>query len=259
MARKKTTKPTPEDRLKFEYNEHMRLLEFCPEPSYFFNVGDTVHLGNLKNVVVTDIFADGKFYGLKFDRIDNNYGNPITITGLTRYAFWHEIRPIVSTTESLVKNDDVDIYFINAHIGGLLSLRYNFGIDMNPDYQRDLVWTEEDKVALIDSIFNNIDIGKFCLVHNDYTQEYLYEIIDGKQRLNAICEFYENRFPYKGKYYNDLSNMDKHWFENFTISQANVDSSNRKQILRYFLLLNDTGRKVDREHIEKIRKMYEEM
>ena len=80
---------------------------------------------------------------------------------------------------------------------------------MNPDYQRDYVWELSDKQLLIDSIFNNIDIGKFAFIHLDYKTwnktGYAYEILDGKQRLKTIIDFYENRFSYKGIYYNDLS------------------------------------------------------
>jgi uncharacterized protein with ParB-like and HNH nuclease domain len=67
------------------------------------------------------------------------------------------------------------------------------------------VWELEDKVALIDSIFNNVDIGKFAFIHLNYGEKYTYEILDGKQRMRAILDYYENRFQYKGKYFNELS------------------------------------------------------
>ena len=33
-----------------------------------------------------------------------------------------------------------------------------------PDYQRGYVWEQEDKELLLDSIFKNIDIGKFVFI-----------------------------------------------------------------------------------------------
>lgn len=134
---------------------------------------------------------------------------------------------------------------------------------MNTYYQRGYVWTKEDKELLIDSVFNNIDIGKFVLVHlSDY--EYLergrsYEILDGKQRLSTLIEFYENRFPYKGKYYNDLSYKDKRTFNRLTISVANVHETDKKTVLKYFLMLNRTGRSMDKTYLDKVEQMLKNM
>lgn len=55
-------------------------------------------------------------------------------------------------------------------------------------YQRDYVWSQEDKESLIDSIFNHIEIGKFVLVFKGYEGD-MYEVLDGKQRLSALQEF----------------------------------------------------------------------
>lgn len=121
------------------------------------------------------------------------------------------------------------------------------------------MWEQEDKELLIDSIFNNIDIGKFVLVHllNDEWIESgcSYVILDGKQRLNTIIEFYENRLKYNGKYFNELSRKDQRVFTNHTVAVANVDESDKKIILKYFLLLNRTGKSMSNVHLEKIEQM----
>jgi uncharacterized protein with ParB-like and HNH nuclease domain len=69
---------------------------------------------------------------------------------------------------------------------------------MNPDYQRDLVWSLEDKVNLIDSIYNDIEIGRFAFIKTDYSKnnfdfdkDFYWEILDGKQRISAIIDFFE--------------------------------------------------------------------
>ena len=52
-------------------------------------------------------------------------------------------------------------------------------------------------MLLLDSIFKNIDIGKFVLIHlsdSEWVERgFGYEILDGKQRLSALIEFYENK------------------------------------------------------------------
>ncbi|MCW0345358.1 hypothetical protein NB703_003451 [Pantoea ananatis] len=76
---------------------------------------------------------------------------------------------------------------------------YNEGkLKVNRKYQRKLVWTMEEKEALVDSIKNGYPIPLILLADVDGH----YEIIDGLQRLNAIISYIENEFGSKGKYFN---------------------------------------------------------
>lgn len=73
---------------------------------------------------------------------------------------------------------------------------------VNRRYQRKLVWTQQEKVAFIDSIVKNYSIPLFLLAQNtDSNGMTQYEIIDGMQRLNSIVSFIENEFgiDYNGK------------------------------------------------------------
>jgi uncharacterized protein with ParB-like and HNH nuclease domain len=73
---------------------------------------------------------------------------------------------------------------------------------VNRKYQRKLVWTQNEKESLVDSIFKDYPIPLILLAENhDNT---VYEIMDGMQRLNAIFSFIENAFPYKDEYF-DIS------------------------------------------------------
>jgi uncharacterized protein with ParB-like and HNH nuclease domain len=117
------------------------------------------------------------------------------------------------------------------------------------------VWTTKDKVNLIDSIFNCIDIGKFAFIKKNYGDDYLYEVLDGKQRIRAILDYFENRFPYKGKYFNDLCNRDKDHFEEYNISVAEARNLSKEQILQYFLMLNTGGKIMSKKHLDKVRNM----
>ncbi len=70
---------------------------------------------------------------------------------------------------------------------------------LDPDYQRNSqIWTEDKKKLLIDSIINEYDIPK--LYFHVYEQDeklksgFSYSVIDGKQRLETIWDFIENKF-----------------------------------------------------------------
>lgn len=264
MARKKIE--TIEDVLKREYKDKMSRIDFIPEPTYKFEIGEEVAIGNLADVHISESFENGKIYlvdyATKKKKVSYETGKMVEEIvlehGHKKYFYWIDLRPVNKSDETLVNNGDLRLHFLQQQVSSLLNKVYHFGVDMNPEYQRDFCWELEDKVALIDSIFNNIDIGKFVFVHNDYCDEYLYEILDGKQRLRAILDFYENRFAYKGKYFNDLSKIDQNWFENYGISVAEVLPTDKKEILNYFVMLNTTGKPVDTKHIDKVKEMIKE-
>lgn len=74
-------------------------------------------------------------------------------------------------------------------------------VDINPDYQRlGKIWTKEKKQLLIDSIINNYDIPKIYFHYlastsiNINDSNKLLAIIDGKQRIEAIQDFVDNKF-----------------------------------------------------------------
>lgn len=73
-------------------------------------------------------------------------------------------------------------------------------IDMAPPYQRrGRLWSSSDKAYLVDSIINGFDVPKLYLADFQMGESPLnrsrlpYAIIDGKQRLEAIFDFFENK------------------------------------------------------------------
>jgi uncharacterized protein with ParB-like and HNH nuclease domain len=75
-------------------------------------------------------------------------------------------------------------------------------IDMDPEYQRaGGVWSQKDQSFLIDSILNDYDIPKLYLADFSTLPSELNEekrsfaVIDGKQRLEAIFDFFDNALP----------------------------------------------------------------
>ncbi len=82
----------------------------------------------------------------------------------------------------------------------LYRLYRNKKLIVNRRYQRKLVWTKEEKASLIESIFLNYPIPLILLGKSE-KDENAYEIIDGMQRLNAICSFIENQFSVNEKFF----------------------------------------------------------
>ena len=82
-----------------------------------------------------------------------------------------------------------------------------------------------------------------------------YEILDGKQRVITLIEFFEDRFKYKGLKFSELHWRDQNHFENYNISYAEATPMSHEQKYRYFLKLNVAGKPVDPEHIRHVESL----
>jgi hypothetical protein len=241
-------------------NRIMESIDKIPEPTCFYNIGDDVEIGGLKNCKILDIIEDGKIYKTSYINTDNNYGRPIKCDDIN-YWKWTDISPAFNEDHKLIKNNDYFFNYTQRNIEDLFSKKYFFGLEMNPEYQREYVWELSDKVLLIDSIFNNMDIGKFVFIQlkwKHHPLNYAYEILDGKQRVNAICDFFEGRFTYNGLLYKDLSKHERNHFKMFLISVAEIEDITREQKLQYFLRLNRTGKIMSEDQLNKVRMLLEQ-
>ncbi len=264
MKTKKNT-ITEEQRVQFAKDSAMKDLKeridngsLPKNPTRYFRVGDNVKIGALENITITEVLFDGLAYSIHYDYMGKEYGNPSRKTGDGIWD-WIDIFPINSfgAGEPMREKDDIQIRFYNNDIDSLVSKVYNSGVDFNPNYQRDLVWTMEQKLALLDSIFSNVDIGKFTFIKPDYSPDrvFYYEILDGKQRLSTICEFYEDRFAWRGKKFSELCFEDAIHFKRFPIIQGEVGEITEQQIYKLFVRMNTSGTPVSKQHLDKIKSL----
>ena len=85
-----------------------------------------------------------------------------------------------------------------------------------------------------------------------------FDIVDGKQRLNALYEFLTNQFKdLHGNYFGDLSAMSKKVFADSTCFAFGImrERSTDEDVINSFLNVNFTGTPMSREHIEYVRSL----
>ncbi|KAF5313905.1 hypothetical protein D9619_013062 [Psilocybe cf. subviscida] len=71
-------------------------------------------------------------------------------------------------------------------------------INLEPEYQRDVVWTESKQIGIIDSVFRNFYIPPIIFAVNvDEDGAETKTCIDGKQRLTSIHKFMDGLIPHK--------------------------------------------------------------
>lgn len=130
-------------------------------------------------------------------------------------------------------------------------------------YQRPLVWDLETKQTLIESIYQNVSCGRILirerswdnvenLIKSGETDVSFFDIVDGKQRLNAVIGFVKGEYPdLHGNYYGDLSSNAQHEFR-YTqmIGYAEMKNVTDSDVIRQFLKVNFAGVPQSKEHIE---------
>lgn len=103
-----------------------------------------------------------------------------------------------------------------------------------PVYQRGLVWDEEKKRLLVDSIFRGIDIPKLYL---QKTGEEEWDCIDGHQRIQTIVGFFDGEFEYKRQKFEELSPNDKTTFKDYKLTITEVDEITEEEVRLLFTRL----------------------
>ncbi len=74
-------------------------------------------------------------------------------------------------------------------IENILNLYRNDHLNLSPGFQRNSVWTERDRAKLIDSIVRNYPLPSIFLYRRQKNGEIVYDVIDGKQRIESILMF----------------------------------------------------------------------
>lgn len=135
-------------------------------------------------------------------------------------------------------------------------------LSFNPCYQRGLVWSTEQKELFIKALMKGITRLTPTYVFNGYSSNTkLYEVLDGKQRLNTLLEFVRSEFAVDGIYYKDWGYEDVRAFHRLPLVYTSIDGFEDGDLtlalrVELFLQLNSYGEAVDKAHLEMIKETY---
>jgi len=145
-------------------------------------------------------------------------------------------------------------------INQLLLMFKSRQINLEPGFQRKSVWSLSDRTRLIQSIVAGYPIPSIFLYNRQENGRLVYDVIDGKQRLETILMFVgagvfrRDRFDVKldlgsePQYY-DWSDVRRHFpqvraaFDGYQIQTVQV-SGELHQIIDLFVRINSTGKRL---------------
>lgn len=141
---------------------------------------------------------------------------------------------------------------------------YGKKLNMEPDFQRGHVWTEEQQIAYIEAILQNRAQNARVVYLNDpeWTGQACGEYkdmvcVDGLQRYTAIKRFVNNEIKAFGLYLNEYE--DAVIFNRKPIVKLNVNRlQTREEVLKWYLEINSGGTPHTEQEIARVRKLYED-
>ena len=227
-------------------------LDFDDEKLMLNNVeyqipNQKVSLGLEGNILILDF--SGNWH---YDDVTNA---EIGVTG-TLVATAAQLHKRKSYGESFERVD------LNTDFMYLLEM-YNSGeLFMDPVYQRDFVWTKEQKQLYIKNLFEgNASIKptfvEYSETQEDGTRKRVAEVLDGKQRIKALIDFYNNEFDVEGLYYKDLHYRDQFFFERLNVVYTRImNREGRKDLkletkIQLFLEINMLGTRMSDEDLKR--------
>ena len=131
-------------------------------------------------------------------------------------------------------------------------------VDMNPDFQRGYVWTQQQKEQYVEWILRNGESGKDLYFNHPgwfKSWEGQMVIVDGKQRIEAVLGFIHNEvkaYGYYRKEYRDKWSMIQCCFHIHV-----ADLKTREEVLKWYLDMNTGGTYHTDAEIDKVKKLIE--
>jgi len=136
----------------------------------------------------------------------------------------------------------------------------NQTIDLNPDFQRGHVWTQEQQIAFIEFCLKEGQ-GSRNIYFNHPQWQHTYKgtmvLVDGKQRLEAVRTFMRNELPVFGGYkLNDFDDPKRVGRSNGAFLQFYVNTlQTRAELLEWYLSINSGGVVHTTAELEKVRQL----
>jgi len=129
-------------------------------------------------------------------------------------------------------------------ISDLVDLIKRERLILQPEFQRNLVWTPKHKEAFIDTILKGLPFPEVYIAQKGVdldTLETQEVVVDGQQRLSSICEYIQDSSFCKNiKKYSELTYDEKKAFLNYDVTIRDLKDASSEIIKDIFRRINQT-------------------
>lgn len=135
-----------------------------------------------------------------------------------------------------------DGYVDNAEAG---VRGYGGRLDIRPPYQREFIYKDAQRDAVIDSIRKGYPLNTmYWSVREDGD----FEIIDGQQRTVSICQYVNGDFSFEGRYYHNLQDDEQADLMDYELMVYFCEGTDSER-LAWFEVINIAGEKLTQQEM----------
>jgi hypothetical protein len=117
---------------------------------------------------------------------------------------------------------------------------YGGRLDIRPPYQREFIYKDKQRNAVIDTITKNFPLNvMYWAVREDGN----YEVIDGQQRTISLCQYVNGDFAFMFKYFHNLQPDEQSQILDYKL-MVYVCSGTDSEKLQWFKTINIAGEKL---------------
>tara|TARA_Y100000310_G_scaffold224051_1_gene225910 strand:+ start:505 stop:1590 length:1086 start_codon:yes stop_codon:yes gene_type:complete len=117
---------------------------------------------------------------------------------------------------------------------------YKGRLNIRPKYQREFVYKEKQRDAVIETVRKDFPLNVMYWVKN---ADGTYEVMDGQQRTISICEYVAGKFSLKFQYFHNLEDDEKEQILNYKLMVYFCEGSDKEK-LDWFKTINIAGEKL---------------
>ena len=138
---------------------------------------------------------------------------------------------------------DVVTGYVDSQEEGVFG--YNGKLDIRPKYQREFVYKDKQREAVIDTVMKNFPLNVMYWIKNNDDK---FEVLDGQQRTISIGQYVNGDFSFKQKYFNNLPNDKKEEFLNYKLMIYICEGTDSEK-LEWFKTINIAGEKLTNQEL----------
>lgn len=122
---------------------------------------------------------------------------------------------------------------------------YNGKLNIRPKYQREFVYDDKKRDAVIDTIFKDFPLNVMYWVKNE---DGTFEVLDGQQRTISFCQYVKSDFSVDNRAFHNLTNTEQEKLLNYKL-MVYFCEGNDKEKLDWFKIINIAGEKLTEQEL----------
>lgn len=122
---------------------------------------------------------------------------------------------------------------------------YDGNLDVRPPYQREFIYKEKQRNAVIDTIMKGFPLNVMYWVS---CGDGKYEVMDGQQRTISIAQYFDNEFSFNMRYFHNLEDDEQEKFLDYTLMVYFCEGSDSEK-LDWFRTINIAGEQLTNQEL----------